>query len=126
MAGFGGVEGAVEGGLVALRVDCGDDGEEVLVLVVVGFCGCDGLVEGVEEGWVVGSEGEFGYHVGEVECCDGLVLILGSIANTRIIKGVKGRERVCVCGEKEEKKKKKTYSNDPNVPPYPYTHDLSP
>lgn len=105
MAGFGGVEGAVEGGLVALGVDCGDDGEEVLVLVVVGFCGCDGLVEGVEEGWVVGSEGEFGYHVGEVECCDGLVLILGSIANTRITKGDKGRESVCVRREGGKKEK---------------------
>jgi hypothetical protein len=35
---------------------------------VIGCCR-DGTVEGVEEGGVEGSEGEFGDDVGEVECC---------------------------------------------------------
>lgn len=63
-----GVESAV-----ALGVDGWDDGEEVLVLVVVGFGGGDGLIEGVEEGRIVRTEGEFGDHVGEVEDCHWLV-----------------------------------------------------
>lgn len=57
-----GIEGAG-----TLRVEGGDDGEEVLVLVVVGFSGGDGFIERVEESRVVGAEGEFGDHVGEVE-----------------------------------------------------------
>lgn len=57
-----GVEGAS-----ALGVEGGDDGEEVLVLVVVGFGGGDGFIERVEESRVVRAEGEFGDHVGEVE-----------------------------------------------------------
>lgn len=49
-------------------VDCGDDGEVVLVLVEVGAgCGVS-FVEGVEEGWVEGTEGEFVDYVGKVEC----------------------------------------------------------
>lgn len=54
-------------GARALGVDGGDDGEEVLELVVVGFGGGDGLVEGVVEGGIVRAEGEFGDHVREVE-----------------------------------------------------------
>lgn len=52
-----------------LGVDCGNDREEVLVFVVVGFGGGDCFVEGVEDGWVVRAEGEFGDHVREVESC---------------------------------------------------------
>lgn len=48
-------------------VDCGYDGEVVLVFVEVGGgCG-EGVVEGVEEGGVEGAEGEFVDYVGEVE-----------------------------------------------------------
>lgn len=50
-------------------VDGGDDGEVVLVFVEVGVGGGVGFVEGVEEGGVEGSEGEFVDDVGEVECC---------------------------------------------------------
>lgn len=35
----------------------------------MGFCDGDGFVEGIEEGRVVGPEGEFGDHMGEVEGC---------------------------------------------------------
>lgn len=52
-----------------LGVDGGDDRDEVLVFVVVVFGRGDGLVERVQEGWVVRAEGQFGDHVGEVECC---------------------------------------------------------
>lgn len=55
------------GGAGGFGVDGWYDGEEVLVFVVVGFGGGDGFVEGVEDGWVVRAEGEFGNHVGEVE-----------------------------------------------------------
>lgn len=65
--GFGWVCGVFFNGVVALCVDCGDDVEEVLEFVVVGFGGCDCFIEGVEEGWVVRAEREFGDHVGEVE-----------------------------------------------------------
>ena len=37
-------------------VDCGDDGEVVLVFVEVGFGGGVGVVEGVGEGGVEGAE----------------------------------------------------------------------
>lgn len=57
------------GGTGTFGVDGWDDGEEVLVFVVVGFGGGDGFVEGVEDGWVVRAEGEFGDHVREVEGC---------------------------------------------------------
>lgn len=62
-----GAEGCVDGA-GALGVDCGHDGEEVLVFVVVGFGGRDGFVERVEDGWVVWAEGEFVDDVCEVEC----------------------------------------------------------
>lgn len=58
--GFGGSSGGA-------GVDCGDDGEVVLVFVEVGGRGCVGAVEGVEEGRVEGPEGEFVDDVGEVE-----------------------------------------------------------
>lgn len=61
-------ENAVDGA-GALGVDGWDDGEEVLVFVVVGFGGGDGFVEGVENAWIVRAEGEFGDHVREVEGC---------------------------------------------------------
>ncbi len=48
-------------------VDCGDDGEVVLEFVEMGVGGGVGAVEGVEEGRVEGSEGEFVDDVGEVE-----------------------------------------------------------
>lgn len=72
---FGGVVGVAvhgfeegqEGGVVG--VDCGDDGEVVLEFIEVVFgCG-DGVVEGVDEGGVVGAEGELLDVVGEVEGC---------------------------------------------------------
>jgi hypothetical protein len=49
-------------------VDGWDDGEEVLELVKVVGCRFDGAVEGVSEGWVVVSKGEFVDDVGEIEC----------------------------------------------------------
>lgn len=61
-------EGAVDGA-GTLGVDGGDDGKEVLVFVVVGFGGGDGLVERVEDCGVVRAEGKFGDHVREVEGC---------------------------------------------------------
>lgn len=51
------------------RVDCGDDGEVVLVFVKVGAGCCIGFVQRVEEGWVEGTEGQFVDYVGEIECC---------------------------------------------------------
>jgi hypothetical protein len=53
----------------ALGVDCWHDGEEVLEFMVVGVCFGDGLVEWVEEGWVVWPEGELCDQMREVECC---------------------------------------------------------
>ena len=64
--GGGGGGGVGRGGA---GVDCGDDGEVVLVFVEVGGGGGVGSVEGVEEGGVEGSEGEFVDGVGEVEGC---------------------------------------------------------
>lgn len=61
-------EGAVDGA-GTLGVNGGDDGEEVLVFVIVGFGGGDGFVEGVEDCGVVRAEGKFGDHVREVEGC---------------------------------------------------------
>lgn len=48
-------------------VDGGDDGEVVLKFVEVVVRGGGGAVEGVEEGRVEGTEGEFVDDVGEVE-----------------------------------------------------------
>ena len=48
---------------------CGDDGEVVLVFVEVVRGGGVGAVEGVEEGRVEGTEGEFVDYVGEIEGC---------------------------------------------------------
>ena len=48
-------------------VDGGDDGEVVLEFVEVVVRGGGGAVEGVEEGRVEGTEGEFVDDVGEVE-----------------------------------------------------------
>lgn len=65
----GGVDGVgVEGG-TAFCVKGWYDGEEVLEFVVVVGCFGDGFIERVEETGVVWAEGEFGDHVGEVECC---------------------------------------------------------
>lgn len=52
----GGVGGGGFGGGGA-GVDCGDDGEVVLILVEVGAGGGVGFVQGVEEGGVKGTEG---------------------------------------------------------------------
>lgn len=60
-----GFEEGEEGGVVG--VDGGDDGEVVLEFVEVVFGGGDGVVEGVDEGGVVGAEGELLDVVGEVE-----------------------------------------------------------
>lgn len=65
--GFGWVCGVLFDSVIALSVDCGNDVEEVLKFIVVNFGGCHCFVERVEKGWVVRAEGEFGYHVGEVE-----------------------------------------------------------
>lgn len=69
------------GGAGGFGVNGWYDGEEVLVFVVVGFSGGDGFVEGVEDGWVVRAEGEFGDHVGEVEGL--LVSTLGALGVER-------------------------------------------
>ena len=50
-------------------VDCGDDGEVILVFVEVGWGGAAGVVEGVEKLRVEGAEGELVDVVGEVEGC---------------------------------------------------------
>lgn len=60
-----GFEEGEERGVVG--VDGGNDGEVVLELVEVFFGGGDGVVEGVDEGGVVGAEGELLDVVGEVE-----------------------------------------------------------
>lgn len=60
-----GFEEGEQGGVVG--VDGGYDGEVVLELVEVVFGGGDGVVEGVDQGGVVGAEGELLDVVGEVE-----------------------------------------------------------
>lgn len=63
-----GLEEGEQVGIVG--VDGGHDREVVLELVevvLVGGRGCDGVVERVGEGGVVGSEGHFADDVGEVE-----------------------------------------------------------
>lgn len=62
-----GARGGREGGW-GEGIDGWDDGEEVLEFVEVGGGGGDGAVEGIEKGWVIGSEGKFGDYVAEVEC----------------------------------------------------------
>ena len=61
------VDFAAGGADAALCIDCRDDGHVVLELEEVVLGGGGGAVEGVEEVGVVGSEGEFGNVVGEVE-----------------------------------------------------------
>ena len=68
-----GFEEGEEGGVVG--VDGGDDGEVVLELVEVVFGGGDGVVEGVDEGGVVGAEGELLDVVREVEACVCIVCV---------------------------------------------------
>lgn len=65
-----GFEEGDERGVVG--VNGGDDGEVVLEFVEVvvgGGCYGDGVVEGVDEGGVVGAKGELADDVGEVEGC---------------------------------------------------------
>lgn len=50
-------------------VDCRDNGEVILVFVEVVGGYCVSAVEGVEEGGVERTKGEFVDDVGEVECC---------------------------------------------------------
>ena len=50
-------------------VNSGNNGEVVLEAVEVDICGGNGVVEGVEERGVEGTEGELGDEVGEIECC---------------------------------------------------------
>lgn len=57
-----------QGGIVG--VDCRYYGEVVLVFVEVCGCCSDGIIERVLEAGVVGTEGEFGDLVGEVEYCN--------------------------------------------------------
>lgn len=72
--GFSGVGGGVavygfeerkERGVIG--VDGRNYGEVVLVFIEVVFGGGDGVVKGVHERWVVGTEGELGDLVGEIE-----------------------------------------------------------
>lgn len=58
------------------RIDCRDDGEEVLEFLEVCVCCGDGAIEGVNEGGVKGAEGEFGDYVGEVESWVGVALAM--------------------------------------------------
>lgn len=122
MGGFGG-RGA--------GVDCGHDGEVVLVFVEVGGCRGVGFVEGVEEGGVEGAEGEFVDDVGEVECwilfspssaeCSASHNITAVDMDALRWKRTGSTRRGSLIGEE-----RKTYQYDPNAARTPYSHVPSP